>query len=74
MQTNITTETLQQPSPSLLINRTTLWDNSSKDDENNQEKCVAPLTDHVWESVNSLKDLVDSKYGFNINNVRFCFY
>ncbi len=65
MQTNITTQT----SSSLLIDRTTLWDNSSKDDDNNQEKCVAPLTDHAWRSVSSLKDLIDSKYGLNTINV-----
>jgi hypothetical protein len=71
MQTNITTEILQT-SPSLLIDRTTLWDNSSKDDEN-QEKCVAPLNDNAWKSISLLKDLVDSKYGSNINNVRIVF-
>lgn len=73
MQTNITNTALQRPSPSLLINRTTLWDNSAKDDDNNLEKCVAPLTDHAWQSVSSLKDVIDSKYGFNINNVRIVF-
>jgi hypothetical protein len=64
-----TTETLQT-SPSLLIDRTTLWDNSSKDDVNNQEKCVAPLNDNSWKSISSLKDLIDSKYGLNPSNVR----
>jgi hypothetical protein len=72
MQTSITTETVQT-SPSLLIDRTTLWDNSSKDDDNNLEKCVAPLTDNAWKSVGSLKDLIDAKYGLNINNVRVVF-
>ncbi|CAF4611772.1 unnamed protein product [Rotaria sp. Silwood2] len=66
MQTNLSTET-SQTSLSLLINRTTLWDNSSKDDDNKQEKCVAPLTDNVWQSVSSLQDLIDSKYGLNTN-------
>ena len=59
-----------QSSPSLLIDRTTLWDNSSKDDDNNKEKCVAPLNDNAWQSVSSLKDIIDSKYGLNISNVR----
>ncbi|CAF0823487.1 unnamed protein product [Adineta steineri] len=62
-----TTETLQS-STSLLINRTTLWENSSKDDDNNLEKCVAPLNNHAWQSVSSLKDLIDSKYGLNNND------
>ncbi|CAF2667930.1 unnamed protein product [Rotaria sp. Silwood2] len=66
MQTNLSTET-SQTSLSLLINRTTLWDNSSKDDDNKQEKCVAPLTDNAWQSVSSLQDLIDSKYGLNTN-------
>lgn len=76
MQTNLATETLQ-PSVSALIDRTTLWDNSPKDDDNKKEKCVAPLTDHAWQSVSSLQDLIDSKYGLHTNNVRdialFCF-
>jgi hypothetical protein len=68
MQTSITTEPALTSS-SLLINRTTLWDNSSKDDDdNNLEKCVAPLTDNAWKSISSLKDLIDTKYGSNINN------
>ena len=71
MQTNLITETLPSPSTSLLIDRATLWDNSSKDDDNNLEKCVAPLNDQAWQSVGSLKDLIDSKYGLNINHVRF---
>jgi len=70
MQTNLTSETFSTTS-SLLIDRTTLWDNSSKDDDNNQEKCVAPLNDHAWKSISSLKDLIDTKYGLNSTNVRF---
>jgi hypothetical protein len=72
MQTSITTEPVLT-SPSLLIDRTTLWDNSSKDDDNNLEKCVAPLPDNAWKSIGSLKDLIDGKYGLNINNVRLVF-
>ena len=68
MQPNVATEP-SQPSPSLLIERTTLWDNSSKDDETNPEKCVAPLTDHAWQTVGSLKELIDTKYGLNSHQV-----
>ncbi|CAF4652878.1 unnamed protein product [Rotaria sp. Silwood1] len=64
MKTNLSTETLQT-SLSLLIDRTTLWDNSSKNDDNKQIKCVAPLTDNAWQSISSLQDLIDSKYGLN---------
>jgi hypothetical protein len=69
MQSSIATE-LVPTSPSLLINRTTLWDNSSKDDDNNLEKCVAPLTDHAWQSISSLKDYIDTKYGLKKHSVR----
>ncbi|CAF1240799.1 unnamed protein product [Rotaria sordida] len=64
MQRNLSNEILQT-SLSVLIDRTTLWDNSSKDDDNKQEKCVAPLTDNAWQSVGSIQDLIDSKYGLN---------
>jgi hypothetical protein len=47
-----------------------LWDNSSRDEEKNQEKCVAPLNDHAWKSISSIKDLIDSKYGLNSTHVR----
>ena len=70
MQTNLMTETLPSSSATLLIDRTTLWDNSSKDDDNNLEKCVASLNDQAWQSVGSLKDLIDSKYGLSINQIR----
>ena len=64
MQINTSTEELQ----SSLIDRTTLWDNSLKDDDN-KEKCVAPLTDQAWQTISSLNKLIDSKYGLNTNNV-----
>ncbi len=69
MQTSMTTDT-SSTSPSLLIDRTSLWDNSSRDEEKNQEKCVAPLNDHAWKSISSIKDLIDSKYGLNSTHVR----
>lgn len=68
MQTNSTNEFLTHSSSSVLIDRTTLWDNSSKDENNQEIKCVAPLNDQTWKSISSLKDLVDSKYGLNLNN------
>lgn len=73
MQANLTSD-IPQTSSSLLIDRTTLWDNSSKDNENSQEKCVAPLNDQTWKSISSLKDLIDTKYGLNPTNVRFIFF
>lgn len=72
MQTSIATEP-SQSSSSLLINRATLWDNSSKEDDNNLEKCVAPLTDNAWKSVSTLKDAIDGKYGLISTNVRIVF-
>lgn len=63
------TEQIQQTSASLLIERATLWDNSSKDEQNNAEKCVAPLNDNAWQSINTLKDLIDQKYGFSLSAV-----
>lgn len=76
MQTPLITETLptNTTTSSLLIDRTTLWDNSSKDDDNNLEKCVAPLNDQSWISIGSIKDLIDTKYGLNLINVRLKFY
>lgn len=68
MQTNSPNEFLTNSSSSVLIDRTTLWDNSSKDENNQEIKCVAPLNDQTWKSISSLKDLVDSKYGLNSNN------
>jgi len=56
---------MTESSPSNLIDRTTLWDNSIQDDDHLSEKCVAPLTDQAWQSVSSLKDLVEHKYGLH---------
>lgn len=57
-------------SPSILIDRTTLWDNSVQDDDRLREKCVAALTDQVWQSVGALKDLVEQKYVLHPSRVR----
>jgi len=68
MQTNLISEIQSNPSSSVLIDRTTLWDNSSKDENNQEIKCVAPLNDSTWKSISLLKDLVETKYGLNLNN------
>ncbi|CAF3827309.1 unnamed protein product [Rotaria magnacalcarata] len=67
MQPNSSTDSLQS-SLSSLIDRTTLWDNSPKNDDNKHDKCVAPLNDSAWQSVSLLNDLIESKYGSNTNN------
>ena len=68
MQPNLANGTLQATS-TLLIDRTTLWDNSTKDDDNNREKCVSPLTDSAWQSVSLLKDAIEAKYGLSPHQV-----
>lgn len=69
MHPNLSTDQLQA-AVSLLIDRTTLWDNTPKDDDNKKEKCVAPLNDNAWQSIGSLNELIESKYGLTTNNVR----
>ncbi|CAF1615547.1 unnamed protein product, partial [Didymodactylos carnosus] len=60
-------------SDSVLIDKTTLWDNLSvpirnvneidlnvKDDT--KDECLAPLSDKQWQSVCAIKDMIDIKY------------